>query len=188
VEESPMDNTTAGVTLNTGFIFDVLAEYEDSRKVLGPLFAKAAKLDPSTPDATCPMDVYNDICTWIETNVGESSIRNAGRAIADRVYANISAGGKNSKTPLEIVQALQWAADNMIQDPKKRGWVILESKENRVVVRRTQTFNCIMQEGLLVRLLELTGVVMPEVKHSRCTRRGDDYCEYEMTWLRTRSR
>ena len=29
-----MDTSTAGVTLNTGFVFDVLREYEDSRKLL----------------------------------------------------------------------------------------------------------------------------------------------------------
>lgn len=179
-----MDDSTAGVTLNSGFIFDVLREYEDSRKMLGPLFAKAQGLNPATPEVVCPMDVYNDVCTWIEKNIGESSIRNAGRAVAERVYANISSGGKEPKTPLEIVEALKWAADNMIQDPKKRGWVVVESKDQRIVVRRTQTFNCIMQEGLLKRLVELTGVTMPSVTHDRCTRRKDEYCEYTITWLR----
>ena len=38
---------------------------------------------------------------------------------------------------IEIVEALKWAADNMIQDPRKRGWVILAREPNRIVVRRT---------------------------------------------------
>jgi len=86
-----MDTSTAGVTLNTGFVFDVLREYEDSRKLLGPLFAYA---------------------------------------------------------------------------------------------KGSQTFNCMMQDGLLMRLLELTGVTLPSVNHARCTRRGDAFCEYELRWLR----
>lgn len=181
-----MDESTRGVTLNVGFVFDVLQEYEDSRKLLKPLFAMADGLDPERPNSVCPIDVYNDVCTWIERNVGESSIRNAGRAIAGRVYANISRGGRDAKTPMEIAESLKWAADNMIQDPKHRGWEIRESGDSKIVMRRTQTFNCIMQEGLLLRLLELTQVTMPEVKHAKCTRKGDDYCEYTMTWLRTR--
>jgi hypothetical protein len=180
-----MDTSTAGVTLNTGFVFDVLREYEDSRKLLGPLFAYAKGLDPSTPDVVCPIDVYNDACQWIEQNIGLSSIRNAGRAIADRVHDRITSGGREPKTPIEIVEALKWAADNMIQDPRKRGWVILAHEPNRIVVRRTQTFNCMMQDGLLMRLLELTGVTLPSVDHARCTRRGDAYCEYELRWLRS---
>lgn len=183
-----MDNSTAGVTLNSGFVFDVLREYEDSRKVLGPLFEKAKGLDPKHPEAVCSIEVYNDVCDWIEKNVGESSIRNAGRAVAERIYANISAGGKESKTPLEVAEALKWAADNMIQDPKKRGWVIADSKDQRIVMRRTQTFNCMLQEGLLLRLVELTGVTMPSVKHERCTRRRDEFCEYTITWLRSAKR
>lgn len=179
-----MDNSTAGVTLNSGFVFDVLREYEDSRKILAPAFAMANGLDPERPEVLCPIDTYNDICTWIEKNVGESSIRAAGRAIAERVYANISKGDKAAKTPLEIVQALQWAASTMIQDPKKRGWEIIENADNRIVMRRTQTFNCILQEGMLVRFLELTRVTMPAVKHERCTRRGDEFCHYTLTWMR----
>lgn len=180
-----MDTSTAGVTLNTGFVFDVLREYEDSRKLLGPLFAYANRLDPSAPDAVCPIDVYNDACQWIEKNIGLSSIRNAGRAIAERVHDRITSGGRDPKTPIEIVEALKWAADNMIQDPRKRGWVILAREPNRIVVRRTQTFNCIMQEGLLIRLLELTDVTLPSVDHAQCTRRGAQYCEYELRWLRS---
>lgn len=180
-----MDNSTQGVTLNSGFVFDVLREYEDSRKMLGPLFAMAKGLDPSTPEVVCPMDTYNAVCTWIETNIGESSIRSAGRAIAERVYANVTDNNKNPKTPLEIMQALQWAASTMIQDPKKRGWEIRDTTETRIVMRRTQTFNCILQEGMLVRFLELTRVVMPSVKHERCTRRGDEYCDYVLTWMRS---
>lgn len=181
-----MDESTRGVTLNTGFVFDVLREYEDSRRILKPLFDFAADLDPSTPEAVCPIDVYNDACTWIEKNVGESSIRNAGRAIAERIYANITNGGRNPKTPVEVMQALRYAADTMIQDPKKRGWVIVEDQPGRILMRRTQTFNCIMQEGLLLRLVELTRVTMPAVKHTSCTRRGDAFCEYDLTWLRNR--
>lgn len=42
---------------------------------------------------------------------------------------------------------------------------------------RPRTFNCILQEGLLLSLVERTAVLMPSVSHSACTRRGDPFCE-----------
>ena len=55
--------------------------------------------------------------------------------------------------------------------------------EQRAVMRRTQTFNCILQEGLLLSFVERTGVLLPKVEHKRCTRKGAEFCEYEVTWL-----
>lgn len=179
-----MDNTTTGVTLLTGFVFDILSEYQPMKRVCGPAFDMARGLDPSKPGEWCSIEIYNAICLWIEDNIGAMSIRQAGVAIGQRVYANILAQGKLvDPTPLAIMQALQWAASNMIRDPQGRGWEILGSDEGSVTMRRTQTFNCQMQEGLLVSLVERTGVEGADVQHYKCTKRHDDFCEYRLTWL-----
>lgn len=179
-----MDNSTEGVTLLNGFLFDVLHEYESMRRLCRPAFEMAAGLDPARTDAWCPIDVYNKICEWIEQNIGSASIRDAGRAIGKRAYDAIIANGKlASPTPLAIMEALCWAASNMIRDPKGRGWQIASASDGAIVMRRTQTFNCVLQEGLLLSLIERTGVLMPAVAHAACTRRGDPHCEYRLTWL-----
>lgn len=54
--------------------------------------------------------------------------------------------------------------------------------EERLVMRRTQTFNCLLQEGLLLSLVERTGVLTAQVVHRSCTRKGAEFCEYEMAW------
>jgi hypothetical protein len=179
-----MDNSTDGVTLLTGFVFDILSEYESTRRLCMPAFEMAAGLDPAKLDAWCDIAIYNDVCDWIEKNVGAASIRNAGRAIGNRAYDNIVKHGKLvNPGPRAIMDALKWAASTMIRDPKGRGWEVIEDAGKRVLMRRTQSFNCILQEGLLLSLLERTRVLMPGVTHVTCTRNGDPYCEYALTWL-----
>ncbi len=180
-----MDESTEGVTLMTGFVFDVLAEYQNVQKLCAPAFELAAGLDPSHLDAWCPMQLYNDVCSWIEANVGSSSIRRAGAAIGGRIHARAVASHQAATSdPLAMMEGLQQAAANMIRDPQGRGWEIRSHEPKRVEVRRTQTFNCLLQEGLLLALVERTGVLMPSVRQIRCTRQNDDYCDYEIRWLR----
>jgi hypothetical protein len=112
------------------------------------------------------------------------SMRQAGIAIGRRVYANIVKNGTMTHpTPLAMMEALKWAASVMIRDPKGRGWEILGSNDHSITMRRTQTFNCTMQEGLLVSLVECTGVEGADVDSVKCTKRGDEFCEYKLTWL-----
>jgi hypothetical protein len=179
-----VDESTEGVTLMSGFVFDVLAEYDRVRNLCKPAFEMAAGLDPAQPERFTDMQRYNDICDWIEKNVGSASVRSAGRAIGQRVYDTIVKTAKLQKpTPLAIMESLKWATSTMISDPRGRGWEITDQSANSLVMRRTQTFNCVLQEGLLLSLLERTGVLMPSVAHASCTRQGAPYCEYRLTWL-----
>jgi hypothetical protein len=179
-----MDTSTEGVTLLAGFVQDILAEYQHMRRVCGPAFEMAKGYDKGKPDEWCSIDIYNDICTWIETNIGAMSIRQAGVAIGKRIYTNIVTSGKmTDPTPLAIMEALVWAASTMIRDPKGRGWEIIGHNDHSVTMRRTQTFNCPMQDGLLVSLVEGTGAEGVDAEHYKCTKRGDDFCEYRLTWL-----
>ena len=178
-----MDPSTEGVTLHAGFVFDVLDVYRDVGRTCGPAFDMARALDPTKKDAVCPIDTYNAICDWLEQNVGRARIREAGVAIGRRVYARIEASlGIEDRTPLALMEALQWAAATMIHDPRGRGWEILERTGARIVMRRTQTFNCTMQEGLLLSFLERTGVDRPRVAQVRCVRSGDEFCDYGLEW------
>jgi len=181
-----MDESTSDVTLLTGFIFDVLDEYKGMKKVCAPAFDMARDLDPRRQDAWCAMTLYNDICTWIEQNIGAASIRKAGIEIGNRVFDTVVKVNKMTQaeaTPLAMMQALKWAASTMIRDPKGRGWEIVSSADGRIVMRRTQTFNCTMQEGLLLSLVERTKVDAADVAHDKCTKQGDEFCEYTLTWL-----
>src|SRR5262249_44169782 len=124
------------------------------------------------PTKPSPMSLYNWVCNWVEMNIGVQSIKRTGRAIGARAYDQMikdeSLGAH--PTPLEILQQLKRVASFMIQDPLGRGWEILSAAPGEIVMRRTQTFNCLLQEGLLHSLVQRTGVLMPRVDHRTCTR------------------
>ena len=71
----------------------------------------------------------------------------------------------------------------MIQDPLGRGWEILEEGPRRIVMRRTQSFNCILQEGLLQSLIQRCDVTLVSVRHVNCVRDGAEFCDFEITWF-----
>jgi hypothetical protein len=179
-----VDESVEGVTLLSGFLFDVLEEFHEMRGVCAPAFAMVTDLDPMATDTWVPMQLYNELCAWLEANIGRATVRRAGEAIGRRAFAAIVEAGKlEDPTPLAMMKSLRWAASTMIRDPKERGWEIVAAEEHKITMRRTQTFNCVLQEGLLLSLVEKCGVVMPSVVHRRCTREGDSFCEYDLTWL-----
>ena len=179
-----MDESTEGVTLYAGFIFDIVDLYKNST-FAAPLLEMTKDLDPSQPTAPVPMQLYNDVCSWVEDKLGEGNLRKAGGAIGRRAYRQMVAqGGLGSNpTPLDILTQLKQVASFMIQDPKDRQWEILDVEDRSLRMRRTQTFNCILQEGLLRSLVLETGVTAPTVEHVTCTRRGDEFCEYVVRWV-----
>ncbi len=181
-----MDNSTDGVTLYAGFISDLLFNYQDMKTTTKKLSEFVKDTDLSDPTAPVPIKLYNDMCDWIERNLGPANLRAAGEAIGARAYNQmIQSNNINSdSTPQEILQALKAVADFMVQDPLGRGWTILEMGENRAVMRRTQTFHPVLQEGLLRSLVvQSSKVTLANVKYLASVRKGDEFDEYEVTWL-----
>jgi hypothetical protein len=182
-----VNTSTQGVTLISAYVFEVLAEYQNVRKMCGPAFELAAGLDASRGDEWCSIDVYNGICAWIEENVGSSSVRRAGAAVGARLHDRmVSRGLSPTAEPLAVFKMLQMFASQVVRDPHGRGWEIHPREPRLIEMRRTQTFNCIVQEGILLSLVEKTGVLMPAVQQVRCTRQGDEFCDFEVRWLRDR--
>lgn len=178
-----MDESTDGVTLYAAFVLDILAMYEGLGSISNPLRKLAAGLDPKQPRTLIPITQYNQACAWVESTFGETGIRDAGKRIGERSYrAILDRTGRSNMKPQEILRELQRSARISIQDTAGRGWEILAEEPRRVVLRRTQTFHCLLQEGLLLALLEKTGVERPRVTQTTCTRRGDEFCDYAITW------
>lgn len=184
-----MDESTEGVTLHAGLVLTVVDPFRDMQRICAPLFEMVRGIDSSEPKRPVPISLYNDACAWIEQNLGAASVRAAGSAIGRGAFQRMRREGAITaeSTPADALEALARAVLVTVQDPKKRGWEILDAIDGCVLVRRTQTFNCVMQEGVLLALIEGTGVTMPRVEHLRCTRRGEDFCEYEVRWLARRS-
>ena len=83
------------------------------------------------------------------------------------------------------MRELKRGVADSVKDPRCRGWEIHAEAPGTLTMRMTQSFNCMLQEGVLMSLLEQTGVVLPEIQHARCARREDACCEY--VWIRSES-
>jgi hypothetical protein len=179
-----MDESNEEVTLFAGFVGDLLSSYVGNPYARG-LLRMAEGLDLSDPTHAVPMRTFNAMCDWIELELGPASLRKAGESIGRRVFDYMAAQGvvSVSSTPNEILAALKVAADTMIQDPNGRGWTILVSEPQRVVMRRTQSFRPVLQEGLLKSLAERSSlIVCATVRYLRRAAHGGAFDEYEVTW------
>ncbi|NMM50655.1 hypothetical protein [Marinigracilibium pacificum] len=175
-----MDNSTEGVTLNSVFINDVLSNYDKSKYPELYRIVDGVKLEGNVS-----MDIYNDLCMWIERNLGKFNLIKVGRTIGETVHGQFMRNNliNADSKPIDIVKALKLVASQMIQDPKGRGWDIISDESKKIVVRRTQTFNGKLQLGLLdglVRKSKVTGVRVDFVKEVEL---GDEFDEYQITWL-----
>ena len=108
-----MNTSRENVTLYYGFVLDLLKCYENNRTVAKGLFEMAPDLDSADPTQLVPMQLYDDMCQWIEVNIGKASIRNAGIAIGSRAYDYMvqTRAIPESPTPLDILKGLKEAAE-----------------------------------------------------------------------------
>jgi len=181
-----MNPITKNVTLYAVFLNDILNLYRDKKDQFAqPLFAMTRPYDLSDPFNKVPLDLYNQMCDWLEQELGPANLRKVGVQIGETVHEALTNSGSlpaNPK-PIDLLNGLVYAAANMIQDPEGRGWEVLDSKDKSIVMRRTQSFNSILQLGLLRGLVQKTGARVVEVKYLRSVAEGADYDDYLITWM-----
>lgn len=184
-----MDHSTRDVTLLSGFLFDVAGAYR-GRPIFHEIDGMLRNFDPQRPDDWAPMSDYNRLCEWVEQRVGSVSVQRGGEAISARVHAHLLGEGAFGGRPSagDLLREAERLARVLIRDPKGRGWQLLEERPFEAFVRRTQTFNCTLQEGVLRALLEQGGFASVLVDHVRCVRRGDPFCDYRVSWRSPSSR
>ena len=178
-----MDSSTENVTILAGTITDVLKRYQ-SKKLHKELFEISENYDLSDPFNQVPIQVYNDMCKWIETKMGKFNLIKIGGEVGESAYSMLVADHliRGNEKPLELVKALILSASKGVQDPKKRGWEILSHEEKSIIMRKTQTFNGVIQLGLLRSLIEKSGAERVRVTFHHEVSKGDDFDEYLITW------
>ncbi len=179
-----MDNSTEGVTLYAAFLNDILKIYEDRKAEYIELFDIAKDYDLNDPFNKVPILVYNDMCSWIEVNLGKFNLIKAGRNVGESAFNGMVQNKllPDNPQPKDIMEALVKVASQMIQDPKGRGWEIVSSTNHSIIMRRTQTFNGKLQLGLLDGLLRKTNVTAVRVNDIKSVDNGAEFDEYEVSW------
>jgi hypothetical protein len=179
-----MDNSTENVTLISAFVNDILNIYKGKRRFEEKLQKMTEGYDLSDPMAPVPMKLYNDICNWIEDEIGVINTKKVGKQIGETAYANKVQMNlvKEGCSPAEMMEALKKVASIVIQDPKNRGWEIVENQDKKIVMRRTQTFNSTLQFGLLHGLMKKTNALGVNITYDKSVANGDSYDDYLITW------
>lgn len=181
-----MDNSTDQVTLAAAFVSDILNIYKEKSPQDYEVFAKMTEgLNLSSPMNMVPIKVYNDMCDWIEQQVGQANTRLVGRQVGRTAFEAMKSFKMITEkpTPLEAMKALVTVASTMIKDPKKRGWEIVESGAKHIAMKKTQTFNSTLQFGLLDEIIRKTGVLSPKVEYLKNVKDGDEFDVYKISWL-----
>lgn len=185
-----MDNSSDAddeVTVPSGLVLDLVDECRHLGAVASPLLRMTRHLSRERPEVRCSIDLFNDAADWIERELGMTSIRLAGRQIGHRYYAVMrSQGLTEPPTTLALMRELEAASRVILVSPEGLGWDVIRHDQHSAVLRNTQDHNCVLGEGLLLSLMDRTQVTGTQVRQTACTRRGDDCCDYEITWSSAR--
>ncbi|MDW7692542.1 hypothetical protein R9C00_12600 [Flammeovirgaceae bacterium SG7u.111] len=178
-----MNTSVKDVTLNAVFVSDILSYYD--KESYQDLHAMAEGTDLSDPNGKVSMELYNNLCAWIEENLGKFNLIIVGRKIGETVYETFRKFNmlQENATPIDAMNALKMVASSMIQDPEGRGWEIISFDKKEIVMRRTQTFNSKLQLGLLDGLVRKTNVSGVKVDYLHETALGAEYDDYIISWL-----
>lgn len=184
------DISLAGTTIETRYMLELVNEYRALGRVAQPLETMARGLDRQDPGAPLPLPTYLKACSWIERTFGEQSIRACGRRIGHQLGDRLLERRLVSKDddPHTWVRSMMRASQDIIQDPLKRGWECESSEPGRLAIRRTLPSNPFLNAGLLVGLVERSGVLMPRVNLLENPRDGAPTAVFELRWIADRRR
>ena len=179
-----MDNSTEGVALLAAFIYDVLKEFEGQESVYPDLFEIVKDIDKNSPYSYVPMSVFNNLCQWVQDNIGADILIKIGTNVGETAYGALIENSliEDGASPEEIMDGLSIAAGSMIQDPKDRGWELLNEKDKSLIMRKTQTFNSKLQFGVLSGLMKKSGKNGVNVSYAKEVAEGDEFDDYLISW------
>jgi predicted hydrocarbon binding protein len=114
--------------------------------------------------------------------LGWASIKTMGRRVYPTIDKTVGLP-KNLKTPLEW---LKWEGNSFLQDHQGSGVFprkFLKIEHNHVAVEAISPgYNCALIEGVYEGILEICKIKNYKVVQTRCVKKGDTACEYDITW------
>jgi predicted hydrocarbon binding protein len=176
-------NDEGEVTVPTALVLDLVDECRHLGAVAAPLIRMTRHLDVERPGERCSIDLLNDASDWIERELGMTSVRLAGRQVGHRFFAAMRTLGLPEAPPtLQLMRTLENASRKIVSDPQDLGWELLRHDHQSAVMRNTQDTNCVLSEGVLLSLMDHTPARRVHVRQVNCARRGDEHCDFEITW------
>lgn len=118
---------------------------------------------------------YGSIMAW-------STIKIMGRRIYPTI-AKTAGFPKHLKTPLDW---LRWEGQSFLNDHQGRDVAprnFLKVEPGHIIVEAISPgYNCVLIEGVYEGILEMCKIKTYRVKQTRCVKKGDPVCEYDIAW------
>ena len=163
-----------------GFNFlGVLNSLSSPKITVGELYEKYKNVNP---DDWYDADDFIEVTNLIEKKLGIINLKKIGEQISRSLTDNFENLG--IKTPEDFIEQFVKLYDNSVQGNDKGKWEIIHKDIDKkiFILKKTTPFNCIMEEGILRGGLKYFDGVFPTVKQTVCVKKGDDHCEYEISY------
>jgi hypothetical protein len=142
--------------------------------------------DQLEPEGWYDTKALSAVFQAIEKHQGKLMSWAAIKIIGRRVFPTIektSGLPTHLKTPLDLIK---WEGDSFLDNTRGTGVVprkYLKTEPGHVVVEALSPgYNCILVEGVFEGILELCKIKDYVVKQTRCVKKGDPVCEYDIQW------
>jgi hypothetical protein len=136
-------------------------------------------------DASVIETVYQVIEKHYGTLMGWSTIKVIGRRIFPTIAETVGFP-EHLHTPLDW---LKWEGNSFLDDHKGKDVVprkFTTTEPGHVVVEAISPgYTCILIEGVYEGILNMCNIKNYTVKQTRCVKRGDPVCEYDIRWEET---
>ena len=138
------------------------------------------------PEGWYDTSVYEAIFQITEKHYGSLMAWSAIKVMGRRVYPTIA---KTVGFPEELhtpLDWLKWEGNSFLDDHKGKDVVprkFIRTDPGHVVVEGISPgYNCILIEGVYEGIFGMCNITNYTVKQTRCVKKGDPVCEYDITW------
>lgn len=179
-----MNTSTEGVTLMSAFVSGIIETLKHLGEDTTELEKIVTDINLENPFDFIPIEYYNDVCNWVEENLGKEKTIQAGVFVGKTAFDSLVENGviEESSSPFEILRGIDVAAASMIDDPEGRGIEIIEEGDNYAIMKRTQTFNSTLQVGVLEGILSKSILNNVQVEYLEQVILGAEFDIYKITW------
>ncbi len=148
-----MNDMTKSTTLKAAWVTHLLQEIQQRPEPIDNtvLMDYCEAYDLGQSSCMVPLQVYQDICDWIEQELGEQAILEIGFQIGENTFQDLMEEGKidAQAKPQRLLEELQTTTDTMVRDPRGKNWEIAEIQEQSIKMSLNQNFHSKLQLGLL---------------------------------------
>jgi hypothetical protein len=170
------------ITLTAG----LMSLYKDRLKEADAyLFSKTGKhWDELDPEGWYELEIYNRfLAIYSEASfAGERAMVTLGKSIYPAIKKR---GGMPAdlKTPISYIDFEARGFITNLRGPDIKPRKFVQKEEGSVIVQMDgRVRNCLVSEGVYQSILEMSGANDGHVEHKKCVKRGDETCEFHITW------